>query len=70
MKNSAQLRIKPKMYVRHSIMYEKAVRVLLAGTDVVVKISLVAGGVNPIKINYSDYPKSFTISLNTFFAFS
>ena len=51
-------------------MYEKAVRVLLAGTDVVIKISLVAGGVNPIKINYSDYPKSFTISLNTFFAFS
>ena len=52
-------RIKSRMYVRritHSSMYEKS-PLLLAGTGV-RKISSLACWFSPIKINFSDYPKS------------
>ena len=38
-------------------MYEKS-QILLAGTGI-RKMTLVAHGVSPIKIDYSDNPKSF-----------
>ena len=52
-KSRHNMRIKPRMYVRHSIMYEKNC-ILLAGTGV-RKISYVACGFSPIKIHRSEY---------------
>ena len=44
-------------------MYEKAQLCQLAGTDA-KKISSVACGFSPIKINFSDYPKTLISRIN------
>ena len=60
--------IKPWMYVRRSTMCGSAA-IRRSGTNV-SKISYVACELNPIKIDFSDYPKRFINKLNEVYAFS
>ena len=59
-----------RVYVRsimRSTMYQKA-SILFAGNGA-VKISSVACGFSPVKIYYSDYPKSFISRINDVYFF-
>ena len=47
----------PRMYVRHSTMYEKKQQLHFISQNWRKETSTVANGFSPIKIHYSGYPK-------------